>query len=274
MRQIGHPRGGLVLLSGEVCMSQCCKKIFKSMILLIFTGFLHISNAQDLRLAVASNFASTAKELVRHFSEQTGHRISISTASTGKFYAQISQGAPFDVLLAADRLTPERLVKEGLAIEATLYDYAHGRLMFVSMRSDGGVSAEQILRQAQFKKLAIANPELAPYGKAALVTLTHLGMTQRVDKQLVMAENIGQAAQFVLSGNADAGFLPQSLVLEANAAQKKIPDTWLVPEQWHTPIIQTAVLLKRAANNQVAQAFLAYLKSSEARRLITSHGYD
>lgn len=255
-------------------MHWLCKKIFKLMILLAFNGFLPVSSAQDLRLAVASNFANTAKELVRHFSEQTGHRVSISTASTGKFYAQISQGAPFDVLLAADRLTPERLVKDDLAIEASLYDYARGRLMFVSMRSDSSASAEQILRQAEFKKLAIANPELAPYGKAALQTLTHLGMAQRVGRQLVMAENIGQAAQFVLSGNADAGFLPQALVVEANSAQQKLSGVWLVPEQWHTPIIQTAVLLKRGSHNLVAQAFLTYLKSSEARRLISSHGYD
>ncbi len=255
-------------------MPWLCKKIFKLMILLAFTGFLPVSSAQDLRLAVASNFANTAKELVRHFSDQTGHRVSISTGSTGKFYAQISQGAPFDVLLAADRLTPERLVKEDLAIEASLYDYARGRLMFVSMRSDSSASAEQVLRQAEFKKLAIANPELAPYGKAALQTLTHLGMAQRVGRQLVMAENIGQAAQFVLSGNADAGFLPQALVVEANSTQMKLSGAWLVPEQWHTPIIQTAVLLKRGSHNPVAQAFLTYLKSSEARRLISSHGYD
>ena len=255
-------------------MPWLCKKIFKLMILLAFTGFLPVSGAQDMRLAVASNFANTAKELVRHFSEQSGHRVSISTASTGKFYAQISQGAPFDVLLAADRLTPERLVKDDLAIEASLYDYARGRLMFVSMRSDSSASAEQVLRQAEFKKLAIANPELAPYGKAALQTLTHLGMAQRVGRQLVMAENIGQAAQFVLSGNADAGFLPQALVVEANSTQMKLSGAWLVPEQWHTPIIQTAVLLKRGSHNPVAQAFLTYLKSSEARRLISSHGYD
>jgi molybdate transport system substrate-binding protein len=255
-------------------MPWLCKKIFKLMILLAFTGFLPVSSAQDLRLAVASNFANTAKELVRDFSDQTGHRVSISTASTGKFYAQISQGAPFDVLLAADRLTPERLVKDDLAIESSLYDYARGRLMFVSMRSDSSASAEQVLRQAEFKKLAIANPELAPYGKAALQTLTHLGMAQRVGRQLVMAENIGQAAQFVLSGNADAGFLPQALVVEANLTQKKLSGAWLVPEQWHTPIIQSAVLLKRGSHNPVAQAFLTYLKSHEARRLISSHGYD
>lgn len=250
------------------------KKKFKLMISLVFICFSQIARAQDLMLAVASNFANTAAELVRDFSAQTGYRLSMSTASTGKFYAQINLGAPFDILLAADRQTPERLVQDGLAVEATLYDYARGRLVFVSQHHCADGDAQQILRQAQFKKLAIAHPEFAPYGKAALQTLRHLGLAQRTAKQWVIAENTGQAAQYFLSGNADAGLLPQALVVEANASQNKIPAPWLVPESWHAPIIQTAVLLNHGANNQVAQTFLSYLKTSQARRLISSHGYD
>ncbi len=250
------------------------KKIINHLILLIIFSFSTLAHANSLSLAVASNFANSAKELVRHFSEISGYQVSISTASTGKFYAQITQGAPFDVLLSADRQTPERLIRDGLAVESTLYDYARGRLVFVTINQQDSLSPEHILRHLQFKKLAIANPELAPYGKAAIQTLEHLGLRQMAENRIVMAENIGQAAQFVFSGNAQAGFLPQSMVLEARQTQKGAFNGWIIPQEWHTPIIQAAVILKKGEANPAAMAFMRYLKSEDARRIIVSHGYD
>jgi molybdate transport system substrate-binding protein len=249
--------------------------VHKQLILLLFTACYSLqASAQDARLAVASNFVNTVQVLVLKFSEQTSYKISVSAASTGKFYAQIRQAAPFDVFLAADRQTPERLVNEGFAVKDTLFDYARGRLVFVSQTPSSTASAEQLLRQAQFKRLAMANPELAPYGLAAQQTLEALGLLPKVQARLVMGENIGQAAHFVFSGNADAGLLPRAFALETPEQKKLYQNSWLVPESLHQPIIQTAVLLNRGQHNQAARAFMQYLQQPEAQGIITSHGYN
>jgi molybdate transport system substrate-binding protein len=247
----------------------------RSLILFVLLSFCSFqSSAQDARLAVASNFVNTAQVLVLKFSEQTPYKVSISAASTGKFYAQIRQAAPFDVFLSADRQTPERLVNEGFAVKGTLFDYARGRLVFVSQAPGSSTSVEQLLRQAQFKKLAIANPELAPYGLAAKQTLEALGLLPKVQARLVMGENIGQAAHFVFSGNADAGLLPRAFALETPEQKKLYQHSWLVPESLHQPIVQTAVLLTRGQHNQAARAFMQYLQQPEAQGIIASHGYN
>jgi molybdate transport system substrate-binding protein len=230
--------------------------------------------AQDARVAVASNFVNTVQVLVLKFSEQTPYKILVSAASTGKLYAQIRQAAPFDVFLSADRQTSERLVSEGFAVKDSLFDYARGRLVFVSQAPGSGTSAEQILRQAQFKKLAMANPDLAPYGLAARQTLEAMALLPKVQSRLVMGENIGQAAHFVFSGNADAGLLPRAFVLETPEQKKLYQNSWLVPESLHQPIIQTAVLLIRGQTNQAARAFMQYLQQPEAQGIIASHGYN
>ena len=249
--------------------------LYKSLILFVFVSFFSFrANAQDARIAVASNFVNTAQILVFKFSEQTRHKVSVSAASTGKLYAQIRQAAPFDVLLSADRHSPERLVLEGFAVKESLFDYARGRLVFVSQGPATDTSPEQLLRQAQFKKLAMANPELAPYGLAAKQTLEALGLLPKVQARLVMGENIGQAAQFVFSGNADAGLLPRGFALETPEQKKLYQHSWIVPESLHQPIIQTAVLLNRGQTNQAARAFMQYLQGSEAQGIIASHGYN
>ena len=249
--------------------------MYKSLILFVLLSFCSFqSSAQDARLAVASNFVNTAQVLVFKFSEQTPYKVSISAASSGKFYAQIRQAAPFDIFLSADRQTPERLVNEGFAVKDTLFDYARGRLVFVSQTPGSSTSVEQLLRQAQFKKLAIANPELAPYGLAAKQTLETLGLLPKVHARLVMGENIGQAAHFVFSGNADAGLLPRAFAIETPEQKKLYQNSWLVPESLHAPIIQTAVLLTRGQHNQAARAFMQYLQQPEAQGIIASHGYN
>jgi len=247
----------------------------KSLIVFIFIALISLkAHADEARMAVASNFVNTAQVLVLKFTEKTPHKISVSAASTGKLYAQIRQAAPFDVFLSADRHTPERLTNEGLALKETLFDYARGRLVFVSQVHSASASAEQLLRQAQFKKLAIANPELASYGLAAKQTLEALGLLPKVQARLVMGENIGQAAQFVFSGNADAGLLPRAFALETPEQKKLYQNSWLVPESLHQPIIQTAVLLTRGQHNQAALAFMQYLQQPEAQGIIASHGYN
>ena len=249
--------------------------MYKHLILMVFISlYAPWSSAQDARLAVASNFVNTAQVLVLKFSEQTTYKISLSAASTGKFYAQIRQAAPFDAFLSADRQTPERLANEGFAVKGTLFDYARGRLVFVSQVPGSSTSAEQLLLQTQFRKLAIANPELSPYGQAAKQTLEALGLLPKVQARLVMGENIGQAAHFVFSGNADAGLLPRAFALETPEQKKLYQNSWLVPESLHQPIIQTAVLLTRGQHNRAARAFMQYLQQPEAQGIITSHGYN
>lgn len=228
--------------------------------------------AAQARVAVAANFADAARQLATDYGRQSGHRIDISAASTGKLYAQIRNGAPFDALLSADAATPRKLVAEGLADGATLDDYAVGRLVLWSRDPALVQDGEALLRRGRIDRLAIANPELAPYGAAAREVLRHVGRWDALQTRLVMGENIGQATQFVASGAAPLGLLPRSLVLEA---RKTMPGSrWEVPAAWHAPIVQSAVLLKRGRDNAAARGFLQYLRTAPARARIRALGYD
>ncbi|KGM53787.1 molybdate ABC transporter substrate-binding protein [Lysobacter daejeonensis GH1-9] len=228
--------------------------------------------AAQARLAVAANFADAARQLAAEYGRQSGHRIDVSAASTGKLYAQIRHGAPFDALLSADAATPRKLVAEGLADGSTLDDYAVGRLVLWSRDPALVKDGEALLRHGRIERLAIANPELAPYGAAAREVLRHVGRWDALKPRLAMGENIGQATQFVVSGAAPLGLLPRSLVLEA---RKTTPgSSWEVPASWHAPIVQTAVLMKRGGNNAAARGFLQYLGSPAAKARIRALGYD
>ncbi|KGM52284.1 molybdate ABC transporter substrate-binding protein [Lysobacter concretionis Ko07 = DSM 16239] len=242
--------------------------------LLLATLLLAVSPARagQARIAVASNFGEVARLLADDYSRRSGHAIQVSTASTGKLYAQIGHGAPFDILLSADDTTPLKLVREGLAIEASLYDYATGRLVLWSRRPELVRDGEALLRAGTFNKLAIANPELAPYGAAARELLTRLGRWDALQPKLVLGENVGQAMQFAFTANADVGLLPRSLAMEA---EKKVGgSSWLVPQEQYRPIVQSAVLLSRARDNAAAVGFLQYLRGDAARAVIRAHGYD
>ncbi|TAL97939.1 MAG: molybdate ABC transporter substrate-binding protein [Rhodanobacter sp.] len=228
--------------------------------------------AGQARLAVAANFTRVARLLADQYAHQSGSRIEISAASTGKLYAQIRHGAPFDILLAADNTTPQRLVDEGLAVRSSLYDYATGRLVLWSRDPTLITDGERVLRQHDFHKFAIANPELAPYGAAARAVLRHVGRWDALKPRLVLGENVGQATEFVISGNAKAGLLPRSLVMQAQ--RQMGGSSWLVPASWHPPITQSAVLLNHGRGNPAAIGFLRYLRSAAARRIIAAHGYD
>lgn len=230
------------------------------------------ARAAEARLAVAANFAEPARQLAADYDRQSGHRIEVSAASTGKLYAQIRNGAPFDALLAADAATPRKLVAEGLADGATLQDYAIGRLVLWSRDPAAVKDGEALLRRGRIDRLAIANPELAPYGAAARETLRHVGRWEALQPRVVMGENMGQATQFVVSGAAPLGLLPRSLVLEA---RRIAPGSgWDVPASWHAPIVQSAVLLKHGKDNAAARGFLQYLRSAPVRARIRNMGYD
>lgn len=224
------------------------------------------------RIAVAANFADVARQLASEYGRQSGHRITISSASTGKLYAQIHNGAPFDALLAADASTPRLLANEGLADGSTLQDYATGRLVLWSRDPDLARNGEALLRHGNISKLAIANPELAPYGAAARETLQYLRRWNELQPRLVIGENVGQAAQFVASGAAPLGLLPASLVQPARG--RPSGSSWEIPAAWHAPIVQSAVLLRHGRGNAAARGFLAYLQSPAVRARIRTLGYD
>ncbi|WP_242521758.1 molybdate ABC transporter substrate-binding protein [Motiliproteus sp. SC1-56] len=219
--------------------------------------------AAETRVAVASNFTTTAKALAADFERRTGHRVRISFGSTGKLYTQIYNGAPFDVFLAADAARPARAEREGLAVPGTRFTYARGKLALWSTDD----APEQRLRQGAYQRLAIANPKTAPYGAAATRLLEQLGLAALRDR-LVMGENIAQTYQFVATGNADLGLIAVSQLDRARPGHH-----WLVPESLYPPIPQQAVLLKQGERSRAARAFLDYLDQPPAQAIIAGYGY-
>lgn len=230
--------------------------------------------AAEATVAVAANFAAPAAQLVQAFATRSGHQLRLSSASTGKLYAQISHGAPFDLLLAADQQTPQRLIDDGLAVADSRFTYALGTLVLWS--ADAALIAngdgEQILKQGNFRHLAIANPELAPYGRAAEQTLQTLGLSGALRSKLVMGESIAQTHQFVASGNAELGLLAYSQVVTEGRLSSG--SWWLVPSSLYQPLAQDAVILQRGAGNPAVSAFITYLKSAEALTLMANYGYN
>ncbi len=230
------------------------------------------SHADEVRLAVATNFAHVIDKLKPSFEASTGHRLIITTGSTGKLYAQIRSGAPFDVLLAADAQTPRQLVGEGDAVAGSSFTYALGQLVLWSATPGlVGTDGAATLRAMQFRHLVIANPQLAPYGAAARDALRALGVWDGVQAKLAYAQNIGHAYSMVASGNAELGLIALSQV--QGMAGNVGGSSWLVPAALHAPIRQDAVLLKRGQANAGARAFLDTLKSPQTRQVIASFGY-
>jgi molybdate transport system substrate-binding protein len=227
--------------------------------------------AGEVRIAVAANFAAPMKSIAAQFERGTGHRLLLAPGATGQLYAQIRNGAPFDILLSADETTPAKLESEGLGVAGSRFTYAIGRLVLWS-RTSGFVDARgDVLRSGQFTRIAIANPKLAPYGAAALATLERMGLGDRIAPRIVEGTNISQTFQFVATGNAPLGFVALSQVLENGAL--KSGSGWVVPDSMHPPIRQNAILLNRARGQAAATALLDYLKGEQARAIIRSFGY-
>ncbi len=229
------------------------------------------AQAAEVRVAVAANFTAPMQHIAVAFEQDTGHKATLAFGSTGKFYAQIKNGAPWQVLLAADEVTPARLAQEGLGVPETRFTYAIGRLVLWS-RQPGRVDAQgQVLRDGAVERLAIADPKLAPYGAAAVQALTRMGLWPRWQSKLVQGENIAQAYQFVASGNAPLGLVALSqVVVEGRIAQGS---GWIVPAQWHDPIRQDALLLSAGQDQPAALALLQYLRSDKARAILRAFGY-
>lgn len=246
-------------------------KIRLTLPLLLFSLLPFSSHAGQASVAVASNFAAPMKQLAAQFERATGHTLTISTGATGKFYAQIKNGAPFDVFLAADDEIPARLMREGEAVMQQTY--AIGRLVLWSAQPGYVTGNEEVLRQNRFERLAIANPKLAPYGAAAIEVLTRLKLADRVQPKFVVGENIAQTYQFIASGNAELGFVALSQVVQDGKLASG--SAWLVPTSLHAPIRQDAVLLKRGEHNTAARALFDFLKSPAAALTLTrSFGYE
>jgi molybdate transport system substrate-binding protein len=237
---------------------------------ILLTAFLLGPAVADetVTVAVASNFSRTAAELSAKFAGETGIAIRISNGSTGKLYAQILNGAPFDIFLAADAERPALLEESGLAVSGSRFTYAKGALVLWSRGAPDCLAA---LRDDTGGHVALANPVTAPYGKAALEFLIHEGYRELVSDRIVYGENIAQTLQFVATGNAGVGVIAKS---QLSASQ--LPDaacTWEIPKSSYSGLEQQAVLLARAADNEIAQRFLEFLRSQQARETIGRHGY-
>ncbi len=230
--------------------------------------------ADQIRVAVASNFTSAITELAERFEFKSNHKIVLIFGSTGKHYAQIKHGAPFDAFLAADIIRPKRLEQEGNALLGSRFTYAIGRVILWSpsdniINSNVDILKNDSLNYASFRHLAIANPKLAPYGKAAEEILMSLGIWKDIQSRIVRGESIGQTFQFIKTGNAELGFVAYS---QLNAKIGPIEGSyWKVPQSFYTPIEQQAVLLN---DNQTAREFLQFIRSEESKKIIQSFGYS
>lgn len=227
--------------------------------------------AVDVSVAVAANFTAPMQKIAVEFEKDTGHKALLSFGSTGKFYAQIKNGAPFEILLAADDETPAKLVEEGAAVSGSRFTYAIGQLALWSAKPGYVDDKGEILKKGTFKHLSIANPKLAPYGAAAVETLTRLGLLGSVENKFVQGENIAQTFQFVSTGNAELGFVALSQVYEDG--KLKSGSAWMVPAGLHAPIRQDAVVLTKGKDNPAAIELLKFLRTDKARAVIKSYGY-
>jgi molybdate transport system substrate-binding protein len=226
------------------------------------------ASAAEVSAAVAANFTKPAEELGAAFTAKTGDTVRFSFGATGGLYTQIGQGAPFEVFLAADNKRPALAVTDGLGVEGSVFTYAVGKLALYAPTLDVTDGAA-VLAAGSFQHIAVADPATAPYGAAAMETIDKLGLGAALAPKLVTGENISQTLQFVESGNAELGFVALSQV-----AGKSAPEVWLVPAEDYAPILQDAVLLKAGEGNPAAAAFLAFLKSDEARAIIEAYGYE
>jgi molybdate transport system substrate-binding protein len=226
------------------------------------------ARAGDVQVAVAANFTEPAKQIAAAFEARTHDHVLLSFGSSGQFYAQIAHGAPYEVFLSADADRPAQAEKEGFAVAGTRFTYAVGKLVLFSKTAGLVDGHGEVLKHGRFEKLAIADPATAPYGAAAVQTMTRLGVYEALKPKLVTGTSINQAYQFTETGAAELGFVALSQVIgEAGGSR------WLAPEADHAPIEQQAVLLKTGQDDPAAKAFLAFLKGPDARKVILKFGY-
>jgi molybdate transport system substrate-binding protein len=229
------------------------------------------AGAEAISVAVAANFTAPMKAIAAAFEQATGHRVLASYGASGKLYAQVKNGAPFEAFLSADAKTPAKLEAEGETVPGSRFTYAVGTLVLWSADPERVDAQGEVLRRGDFNKLAIANPKTAPYGAAAMQTLAGLGLVDAVTPKLVQGENIAQTHQFVSTGNAELGFVALSQV----SLDGKLTggSAWIVPAAMHEPILQDAVILTKGADKPAVAALMEYLRGEAARAVIQSYGY-
>jgi molybdate transport system substrate-binding protein len=245
------------------------KKSLLSMVLVILV--VTPALAEQVLVAVAANFVPPFREVATEFEKMTGHNVQIAAGSSGNFYAQIKNGAPFDVFFSADNERPKLLEDEGLGVKGSRFTYAIGRLVLWSPDPDL-VKGEDTLRSQKFKHLAVANPKTAPYGVAAMRAMQKLGVWESVQPRIVLGENIGQTMGFIESGNAELGFLALSQVMDPKIKGKG--GRWDVPNDFHDPIQQDVILLAKGKENPAAKALMEFVGRSQATAIIERYGYE
>lgn len=248
------------------------KLILTFLYVFLLVTFSNFSLAGDINVAVAGNFFKPLKVLIAKFELQTGHRVLVSVGSTGKLYAQINNGAPFDLFLAADQTRPSKLIQQNLAVQNSQFTYAKGKLVLWSSESNLIDAQGDRLLSADLIHLAIANPDIAPYGEQAVQVLKNLNIYQKLSPKLVLGQNVGQVFQYVSSGNIKQGIIPLSQVTINGKINSG--SAWIIPSSLYHPIQQDAVLLNKGKNNAIAKSFLNYLKTPEALEIISSFGYE
>ena len=241
--------------------------LFAGLAIACATGVMRPASAVEINVAVAANFTEAAKEIAAAFERKTGNKVLLSFGSSGQFYTQITQDAPFQVFLSADQERPEKAVAEGLAVPDSRFTYAVGKLVLWS-RDPKVVTGPDTLKQGAFSKIAIANPTAAPYGAAAIETMKALSVHDTLQPKIVQGNNIAQTFQFIDTGNAELGFVALSQVVDRSEGSR-----WPVSANLYAPIKQDAVLLKKGAGNEAAKAFLAFLKGPEAAAVEAKFGY-
>jgi molybdate transport system substrate-binding protein len=239
--------------------------LLTSIVLAAFAG--NNAFAAQTNVAVAANFIDAAKEVAAAFKQKTGHEVVLSFGSSGQLYLQITQDAPFQILLSADDIRPKQLVNAGIGVAESLFTYAIGKLVLWS-KTPNLVKGAETLKMGAFSKLSIANPTAAPYGVAAVETLKALKIYEALQPKIVQGESIAQAFQFIDTGNAELGFIALSQ-LAGNTSGSR----WLVPQELYAPIRQDAVLLKKGASNEAATGFVTFLRGAETRAIIEKYGY-
>lgn len=226
--------------------------------------------AEPVLVAVAANFLPPFREVALEFEKTTGHTLRVVSGSSGNFYSQIQNGAPFDVFFSADNERPKKLEDEGLGVKDTRFTYAIGRIVLWSANADL-IKGEETLRAKNFKRLAIANPKNAPYGVAAMQTMQKLELWESLQPHIVMGESIGQTMGFIESGNAQVGFVALSQVMDPKVKGKG--SHWQVPTHLHEPIQQDVILLTKGKENPGAKALLAFIGGPHAKAIIERYGY-
>ena len=244
----------------------------KALFFALIAAIAGLAHAEEVQVAVAANFTAPMQQIASQFEQDTGHKAVLSFGATGKFYAQIVNGAPFELLLSADDETPARLEKEGHGVPGSRFTYAIGKLVLWSADPALVDAQGKILKKGGFRHLAIANPKTAPYGAAAVQTMTQMGVLGTLQPLFVQGENIAQTHQFVTTGNAELGFVALSQVFKDGKVTGG--SAWIVPAGLYDPIRQDAVVLARGKDKPAAAALAAYLKGDKAKAVIRAFGYE